>query len=191
MNPAATEKRLEHAGFTFIVSNPTRILPSTRLDALADALKKPSLPDMVFPHRVSVTAPSGVKITIDAEEALNGIWTNDGTGTPCPVSRVSVAASAEWLAGASERNGGDDALKIHKDYDWTYHTTYSGTVEPSDAIQAGEEEIDWALLSDRSEKILLFQELTLYEDELDDNGTTRCSVRIVCLHRPRLGSTRG
>ena len=168
------------AGFTFTASTPSRILPSTRLAELESQYAKPALPDMIFPHFVSLSTPSGVSVSIDAQDSLKFLWTVD-SGFPCPVGIAKVAAAEEWLAGALQERGEDDAaLKVHREYDWTWHTIYVGTVRPEERVREAQgEKMDWVLLSDRKEKILFFAECTLYEDELADNGCTRCSVRIV------------
>lgn len=75
-----------------------------------------------------------------------------------------------------------------KPYDWTYTTTYAGTLEdegsgnaqwvpgePTNALHA----IPIAELS-RPDPILFYAEIPLFEDELHDNGASHLLVRIVC-----------
>ncbi len=66
-------------------------------------------------------------------------------------------------------------------YDWTFTTPYAGTVRappgvPPPAWQAVDERIDRTLLLAR-DPILFFDELTLYESELDDNGAMSLAVK--------------
>ncbi len=72
-------------------------------------------------------------------------------------------------------------------YDWTYTTPYAGSVvcaPPAAAAAAPavptwhavDERIDRTLLLAR-DPILFFDELTLYESELDDNGTMSLTVK--------------
>jgi type 2A phosphatase activator TIP41 len=135
---------------------------------------------MIFPHHLSISyAKSPRKVEFNAEDAISGIRVSDGTEQ---LMLPKVAAASQWMTGAVADHGEDsDLLRVHKEYDWTYGTDYSGTVEPSEAVRRAEdnEVIDWKLLANPADKILFFAECVLYEDELDDNGVTRCSVRIV------------
>lgn len=84
-------------------------------------------------------------------------------------------------------------------YDWTYSSPYAGTLVYRDDPSDGENEapcgltvlngrnlwtpiassgIDLALLSDRSQPILYFDDVTLYEDDLHDNGVSHLNVKI-------------
>lgn len=64
-----------------------------------------------------------------------------------------------------------------KPFDWTFTTTYTGTISNFE-IQETNERIDVDKLK-RREKILFYHDLTLFEDELHDNGIAVCSVKIV------------
>jgi type 2A phosphatase activator TIP41 len=65
-----------------------------------------------------------------------------------------------------------------KPFDWTFTTDYSGTVTGNFAITPTDTRIDLDKLR-RREKILFYHDLLLFEDELHDNGTAVCSVKIV------------
>lgn len=69
------------------------------------------------------------------------------------------------------------------DYDWTFTTPYRGTLVPTGAsdIKVSKSccEIDRDALR-RPERILYFDELILYEDELADHGISILSVKIAC-----------
>jgi hypothetical protein len=75
-----------------------------------------------------------------------------------------------------------------KPYDWTYTTTYAGSLEDAGSGNAqwvsGEatnalHAIPIAELS-RPDPILFYAEIPLFEDELHDNGASHLLVRIVC-----------
>lgn len=63
-------------------------------------------------------------------------------------------------------------------YDWTYTTDYCGTLLGGLNAVPSNQRIDIEKLK-MMEPIRFFQELYLYEDELDDNGASNCVVKIV------------
>ena len=71
-----------------------------------------------------------------------------------------------------------------KPFDWSYTTDYKGTVTDGqpfkDSPQREEELIPIALLK-RPDPILFFDEVVLYESELDDNGISvyTCKLRVM------------
>ncbi|KAI9033117.1 TIP41-like family-domain-containing protein [Hyaloraphidium curvatum] len=183
------QKGLEHEGFLFSVVNQTPILSSSQLDDLRRTHDFAALPDMVFSNRVSIVhRASGVELVFDSVDALKGMWSplkeercseSFGVGTGAPAV-PKVKAAAVWTAAARDHADAEALIRIQHDYDWTYHSRYRGTVFPDAAIRTFEasDAINWNLLTDAREKILLFSEVVLYEDELADNGVTRCSVKI-------------
>ncbi|KAJ8970794.1 hypothetical protein NQ317_008305, partial [Molorchus minor] len=64
-----------------------------------------------------------------------------------------------------------------KPFDWTFSTDYMGTVSNSAVITNTDERIDIEKLKQK-EKILFYQEMMLYEDELHDNGISSCTIKI-------------
>lgn len=64
-----------------------------------------------------------------------------------------------------------------KPFDWTFTTTYTGT-QTNLKVEETNERIDVDKLK-RREKIMFYHDLTLFEDELHDNGIAVCSVKIV------------
>lgn len=68
-----------------------------------------------------------------------------------------------------------------KPFDWTFSSDYKGTLRGPGIITDTEERINIERLKEK-EKILFYQELMLYEDELHDNGIASCTVKIVCPH---------
>lgn len=64
-----------------------------------------------------------------------------------------------------------------KPFDWTFTTNYTGTMSGF-KIEETNERIDMDKLKQR-DKILFYHDLTLFEDELHDNGIAADSVKIV------------
>jgi len=117
------------------------------------------------------------------------------TNAPTKSSDISLASSIHSTPSAS-------ASASDFRYDWTYSSPYAGTlVYRGDASTTCSSEdtawhgpallngrnlwtsiacsgIDLALLSDRSQPILYFDDVTLYEDDLHDNGVSQINVKI-------------
>ena len=96
---------------------------------------------------------------------------------------VHVSMSKEWL---EARSSHAEINIIGKRYDWTYTpTNFRGTLlseddKPEIKVTNTDEKIDYERLKIQ-EKILFFDELILYEDELDDNGIAKLSIKVVSL----------
>ena len=104
---------------------------------------------------------------------------------------LQVACAAAWTRShdARLREGaikGWDAAGVAQSaaspaYDWTFTTPYAGSVVGAAGAQPPswqpvDERIDRTLLMAR-DPILFFDELTLYESELDDNGAMSLTVK--------------
>lgn len=63
-----------------------------------------------------------------------------------------------------------------KPFDWTFTTEYMGTVSGFQEAETNER-IDLDRLK-QQEKILFYTDLTLYEDELHDNGIAVLSAKM-------------
>lgn len=66
--------------------------------------------------------------------------------------------------------------EVVKPFDWSYTTDYQGTVTGKQFI-LDSEPIPIALLK-RPDPILFYEEVVLYESELDDNGISIFSVKV-------------
>ena len=117
---------------------------------------------------------SGLGIGFKALEALKTVNPTEDL--------VHVAMSKEWL---EARANHADINKIAKPYDWTFTpTNYRGSLLPEESgktqmtASSTSEKINYEKLKVH-EKILFYDELILYEDELDDNGCSKLSVKIV------------
>lgn len=64
-----------------------------------------------------------------------------------------------------------------KPFDWTFTTDYQGSCNEKFVIEPTDLKIDLTKLMKR-EKILFYHDLTLFEDELHDNGVAKCSVKV-------------
>ncbi|XP_023016005.1 TIP41-like protein [Leptinotarsa decemlineata] len=131
-------------------------------------LELPHLPEMVFPNnRLILTHKTGAFIEFNALDALRQVCNGK------EYIKVEVAYSETWKESRLPENLGQ---KI-KPFDWTFSSDYRGTVHNSAVITPTEERINMEKLKEK-EKILFYQELMLYEDELHDNGISSCTLKI-------------
>ena len=106
---------------------------------------------------------------------------------------MSLASSIHSTVSASASASASDFR-----YDWTYSSPYAGTLvyrnKPSDDDKShgpalllngrnlwtstSSSGIDLSLLSDRSQPILYYDDINLYEDDLHDNGVSHLNVKI-------------
>jgi len=131
-----------------------------------NALELPHLPEMVFANNVLyLTHVSGGQIQFNTLDALKHV-----SNGKLP---LKVACSDAWK----------ESRPLHlleekiKPFDWTFSTDYRGTVTGNCKIEETDERIDIERLKEK-EKILFYQELMLFEDELHDNGIASCTVKI-------------
>lgn len=70
-----------------------------------------------------------------------------------------------------------DIVKAKSDFDWTYTTRYTGTlVGDWDAVRT-DEQINYNVLKEK-EPIVFYSEMSLFEDELGDNGCVQLTTRL-------------
>ncbi len=152
------------------------------LFSISESLELPHLPDMLFSQNgLSITHKAGFGIGFKALAALKTVNPTEDL--------VHVAMSKEWL---EARANHAHINKIAKPYDWTFTpTNYRGTLLPEAEenssttanserlrVEPTEDKINYEKLKIQ-EKILFYDELILFEDELDDNGCSKLSVKIV------------
>ncbi|XP_014255105.1 TIP41-like protein isoform X2 [Cimex lectularius] len=124
------------------------------------------LPEMVFPNNIlQLVHKSGCSVEFNAFDALKLVKSEN--------MNVKISCAETWKraredTGLVERTVGD--------FDWTFQTNYKGTFSNLD-VHDSEVGIDMEKLRQK-EEILLYRNLTLFEDELHDNGIAVCSVRI-------------
>ncbi|KAK2593158.1 Tap42 interacting protein [Conoideocrella luteorostrata] len=168
-----------HTQNSFAVS--TRKLPISKaaaIDHLTSTLGIP-VPEMIFgDNLVSITHhPSNWSIEFNTFHALDAVDKTDK-------HMLKVAYARDW---ESTRESQTQKIKeVVKPYDWSYSTTYAGTIGPSSklAFQPTDKKIPIELLK-RRDPILFFDEVVLYESELDDNGISMYSAK-VRVHEKRM-----
>ncbi|XP_076619023.1 TIP41-like protein [Colletes latitarsis] len=130
-------------------------------------LDLPHMPDMVFPNNILILKhQNGADIHFNALDALKTV--SNGK------VNVQLACAEAWKESRSETS--EFLEEKIKPFDWTFTTNYTGTAA-NFKVQDTNERIDMDKLKKR-EKILFYNDLTLFEDELHDNGIAVCSVKI-------------
>ena len=182
----------------------TPIVNRERIRALELSTNAPTTPEMLFDSALELTHESGVTLRFHAEDALREwvaldlpavkvaaaeTWTrahverfgdrdargNDestATGTSEPSTLTAAPASSSW-----------NSTEKSASYDWTFTTPYgkavvdASGVDPAPSWTTTERRIDRAMLTER-DPIQMYDELTLYESELDDNGVAHLGLKV-------------
>ncbi|RDW59654.1 TOR signaling pathway protein TipA-like protein [Coleophoma cylindrospora] len=171
---AADQATLSHTRKGFKIS--ARKLPISKsgpIDKMTEKLGIP-VPEMIFgDNMVSIEhLESGWHLEFNAFDALDRVDKTDK-------NMLKVAYSSEWTK--SRENTHDGIKEVVKPFDWSYSTDYKGTiVRGKDFTEDESEPIPIALLK-RQDPILFFEEVVLYESELDDNGVSilSCKLRVM------------
>lgn len=174
------------------------ILKADPIDNLTRDLGIP-IPEMIFGDNYICIEhiPSQWKLDFNARDALDRVSkTSDGM--------LQVAYSREWQKDRQHHQLG--IKEVVKPFDWSYSTDYRGTTSSADADQVtdiatsvetstrssyrrSDADTTWQsstqtstpirtdLLS-RPDPIVFFDQVTLYEDELADNGIAVLSAKI-------------
>lgn len=156
----------------------TRKLPISKAGAIDELTEKLGIPvpEMIFgDNLVAIThMPSGWTINFNTPDALDAVDKTDK-------HMLKVAYARDW---ESTREGTTQKIKeVVKPYDWSYSTTYAGTLQtPPDSaalpqLQPTTQSIPIELLK-RRDPILFFDEVVLFESELDDNGISIYSAKL-------------
>ena len=171
-----------HRQGNFVISS--RKLPISKSGPIDDMSRRLGIPvpEMIFGDNLVAVrhAPSGWRIEFAAEPALDAV---DKTGA----NMLQVAYAGEWSS-SRERSSAHDIREVVKPYDWSYSTTYRGSEAPGAgpggklalAGAPGATQIPLELLK-RRDPILFFDEVVLFESELDDNGVSvfSCKLRVM------------
>uniref|UniRef100_A0A914HIQ1 TIP41-like protein n=1 Tax=Globodera rostochiensis TaxID=31243 RepID=A0A914HIQ1_GLORO len=140
----------------------------------------PHLPEMVFPHNSLVIVAKGkcgdecrTLIEFNAFDALKCVEKEH-------LPDVKVGPSEVWQSARRDLSLRHDSVHA---FDWTFTSDYQGTVGIGIKVEkAGENErIDYERLK-RRDPIEFYEQITLYEDELADNGCAQMTVRIRVMH---------
>lgn len=148
-----------------------------------------TLPEMVFGNNFINIKNDKFNwgVEFNASSALGQVALED-TG-------IRVAYSKDWLqskrqnansvATGQDSSISEDSLNVIHNYDWTYTTPYKGTNMSSEGaehqfIQDNNVKIPIELLC-RPDRILYFDDMILFEDELADNGISilQCKIRVM------------
>ncbi|KAG6364412.1 hypothetical protein INS49_006013 [Diaporthe citri] len=162
----------------------SRKLPISKSGPIDDMSRRLGIPvpEMIFGDNLVAVrhAPSGWAIEFAAEPALDAV---DKTGA----NMLQVAYAGEWSS-SREKSSAHDIREVVKPYDWSYSTTYRGSETPSlrgpdpgrRLLPSPAEQIPLELLK-RRDPILFFDEVVLFESELDDNGVSvfSCKLRVM------------
>ncbi|XP_065184629.1 TIP41-like protein [Sycon ciliatum] len=128
------------------------------------------LPEMVFGENcLRIAHQAGFALEFRALDALKLVddkkeW-------------MHVPVADQWQ---KERQGVTGVDKCSNPYDWTYSTPYRGSLVGDVTVSTTEERINLDKLRER-EKILFFDEILLFEDELGDNGGAQLEVKVRCM----------
>ncbi|XP_014679923.1 PREDICTED: TIP41-like protein [Priapulus caudatus] len=136
------------------------------------ALKLPHIPEMVFPYNtLRLVHDGGFGIEFNALDALRLVDAEQDL--------MKVAVADAWKESRASSEFAKDTIKP---FDWTFSTSYRGTIlaqDPQHVLQVSPttERIDIEKLKTQ-ENILFFDEVHLFEDELADNGCSNLTVKI-------------
>ncbi|KAK7923283.1 TIP41-domain-containing protein [Apiospora marii] len=156
------------------------------------------VPEMIFGDNVVAVAhrPTGWRIEFNAYDALDAVDKTDK-------NMLQVAYAQSWSASREQTSAG--IKEVVKPYDWSYSTMYKGSTQddPAPAPHSSSPEANAAAqlvpklamvgphpddetrpaasipieLLKRRDPILFFDDVVLYESELDDNGISMLSVK--------------
>ncbi|KAL8370839.1 hypothetical protein RB595_000942 [Gaeumannomyces hyphopodioides] len=183
----ATRVHRAQGGFE-VSSRKLPISKSGPIDGMAARVGIP-IPEMIFgDNLVSVRhAPSGWRVDFTAEAALDRVEKTDR-------GMLRVAHAGEWSSSRERASAG--IREVVKPFDWSYSSDYRGSETPGGDGQEGQQQQQKRLggggsqkpipleLLKRRDPILFFDEVVLYESELDDNGISLYSVKVrVMEHR--------
>lgn len=153
------------------------ILDAAGMEAAEQRLTIP-VPEMIFgSSEASVSHRSGWRLNFDALDALDLV---DKTGK----NILEVAYTKEWRQSRTHEAHGHDVTKIHRPFDWTYSQAYKGT-ETEPRLAPTDEEIPFERLKVPN-PILFFDEVSLYEDELGDNGMVTYTTKVRVMEKELL-----
>lgn len=134
-------------------------------------LELPQVPEMIFADNIlKLEHQNGFGVNFNSLDALKLV---DAHHDP-----LKVAVSQAW----QEARADSEIIKeVVKPFDWTFTTDYKGTVFGKKGselkVSPTDERIDIEKLKVR-EKIIFYDEILLFEDELADNGCSILSVKI-------------
>ena len=151
-----------------IISRHSGIADATTIERFERELRTKHLPELLFENAVMdfVHTQTGARLCFNAYEALRS-WAEN------PLPPIQVAVSQDWQR---TRLHDINELGVKRlDYDWTFTTSYSG--HTNGQWRDTHVGIDRELLM-RKEPILFYDEICLYESELDDHGMCKLTLKM-------------
>ncbi|RKF76246.1 TIP41-like protein [Golovinomyces cichoracearum] len=152
------------------------ISKSSSINQMSEKLDIP-VPEMIFGDNfISIEhIASGWHLKFTAFDALSRVDKTDK-------KMLKVAYSQEWSKNRSKESC-DGIKEIVKPFDWSYTTDYQGTLVSGKLFELQQNELEPIPIEllKRPDPILFFEEVVLYESELDDNGISllNCKVRVM------------
>ncbi|KAH8238404.1 hypothetical protein KR032_006352, partial [Drosophila birchii] len=130
------------------------------------SLELPHLPDMVFyKNKLVLRHKDGAVIEFKPMDSLTMVANGK--------QPLEVACAQEWRETRPEQT----MEEKFKPFDWTFTSTYQGTMNEKVRSEATDQTLNKFKLMQR-ENIIFYHDLTLFEDELHDHGISVMSVRI-------------
>ena len=154
-----------------IAGEEERKVLETKLSVLA-------LPEILFPlNQVTIAnAKGGLTLTIDAAGAIRNAIATHRVHPEWSREGLRIRSAPSWAESKFE--------KFDANVDWAWRSEYDGDWRdasgnaPSAAVAAPGDGINWPLLRDQSQPLLLFDHLELFEDDLHDCGTSELTVKV-------------
>lgn len=147
----------------------SHILTSDEVDKVCSELDIPQIPEMVFgKNLLEISHEKGFSIGFKSVDALKFVDNKHDL--------IKVAIADQWR---ESRVQCEHIKNSSKPFDWTYTTNYKGTLvdlNKSLSVSQTEDKIDIERLKQK-ERILFFDEVVLFEDELADNGCAELTVK--------------
>uniref|UniRef100_T1J0R9 TIP41-like protein n=1 Tax=Strigamia maritima TaxID=126957 RepID=T1J0R9_STRMM len=134
------------------------------------SLNLPSYPEMLFADNLlRIEHELGFGIEFQPLDAL--LLVNDKQDL------IKVAVAKAWK---EARANSEHITDVVKPFDWTFTTNYKGNLIGKNGkleVSPTEQRIDLEKLK-QTEKILFYDEIHLFEDELADHGASSCTIKI-------------
>eukprot|EP00659_Diplonema_papillatum_P008416 gene8416-12972_t len=150
--------------------NRTQILTSERVEEIQQELGVTTLPDQLFEDCYLRMESEGIKFDFSAVAAIR-----------CARVSKEEASNDPKCMYYDEWKDKKDIKVFHTGLNWTYDARdFTGLATEGLKVREGGS-IDMDLLRNTSQPILHFTSVDLYEDDLDDCGTTKLNLKFRCM----------
>lgn len=146
------------------------------IDTFEDILDGLPVPEMIFGNNKVEVIQKHFHLMFNTLDALKLVQRN-------PENLIKVSYANEWFKTRQQKhkNSENVSLEVFRPYDWTYSSTYKGTVLKGAELWTsgldGNYKIPVSKLSNDN-PIKFYDDMILYEDELGDNGISILNVKI-------------